>query len=180
MFPQDAVSPFALGLLVNIMTFICSYLSVFSKSCYHELSLYTSSGELSTGGRMRIEHVALWCRDLERLRAFYERYFDAVSNDKYVNEAKGFESCFLSFDSGARLELMYMGSIPETGNDPPAQYIGIVHIAISVGGKEKVDELTHELREGGHTIISGPRITGDGYYESVVLDPEKNRIEISE
>ena len=129
---------------------------------------------------MRIEHVALWCRDLEGLMTFYERYFDAVSNEKYVNKTKGFESYFLSFDSGARLELMRMGSIPDTANDPLAQCIGLVHVAISVGSKKKVNMLTRELREEGYTVISGPRKTGDGYYESVVLDPEKNRIEISE
>ena len=128
---------------------------------------------------MRIEHVAIWCRDLETLREFYGTYFGARSNEKYVNEAKGFESYFLSFDSGARLELMRLQSIPQTTNDPHKQFTGLIHLAISVGSENGVDELTSELKKAGHRVIDGPRRTGDGYYESVVLDPENNRIEIT-
>lgn len=128
---------------------------------------------------MRIEHIAIWCRDLELLRAFYEAYFGARSNEKYVNEATGFESYFLSFDSGARLELMRSPSIPRTTNDPHKQFTGLVYLAISVGSEDRVDELTEELRRAGHPVLDGPRRTGDGYYESVVLDPESNRIEIT-
>lgn len=128
---------------------------------------------------MSIEHVAIWCRDLEILRAFYETYFGTRSNEKYINETTGFESYFLSFDSGARLELMRLQSIPQTPNDPHKQFTGLVHLAISVGSEDRVDELTEELRKAGHEVLDGPRRTGDGYYESVVLDPESNRIEIT-
>jgi len=128
---------------------------------------------------MKIEHVAIWTRNLERLKAFYETYFEAESNTKYVNSEKGFESYFLSFESGARLELMQMIGIPDNLNDIDAQYLGIIHLAISVGSKEKVDELTSLLKEGGYQIVGLPRTTGDGYYESVVLDPDGNRIEIT-
>jgi lactoylglutathione lyase len=128
---------------------------------------------------VRIEHVAIWCRDLEILRAFYETTFGARSSEKYVNEATGFESYFLSFDSGARLELMHLQSIPQTTNDPYEQFTGLVHLAISVGSETRVDELTNELKKAGYAVLDGPRRTGDGYYESVVLDPENNRIEIT-
>lgn len=128
---------------------------------------------------MKIEHVAIWTRNLERLKAFYENYFQAESNEKYTNSAKGFESYFLSFESGARLELMQMIGIPDNLNDTVAQYLGIIHLAISVGSKEKVDDLTSLLNEGGYKIVGLPRTTGDGYYESVVLDPDGNRIEIT-
>lgn len=125
---------------------------------------------------IRIEHVALWTRDLERSKAFYETYFGGKSNSKYTNPVKQFESYFLKFDDGARLELMQMPSIVD---GTPQQTIGWVHIAISVGSKAKVDALTERLREGGYTIESEPRTTGDGYYESVILDPDGNRIEIT-
>jgi lactoylglutathione lyase len=128
---------------------------------------------------VRIEHVAIWCKDLESLRAFYERYFGARSNQKYVNETTGFESYFLTFDSGARLELMRLASIPRTAKDPHRQLTGLVHLAISVGSEDRVNQLSDELRKAGHEVLDGPRRTGDGYYECVVLDPEKNRLEIT-
>ena len=128
---------------------------------------------------VKIEHVAIWCKDLEALRAFYESYFGAKSGVKYVNEATGFESYFLSFDSGARLELMHLPSIPQTTNEPHRQFTGLIHLAISVGSDDRVDELTEELRGAGHEILDGPRRTGDGYYECAVLDPENNRLEIT-
>lgn len=128
---------------------------------------------------MKIEHVAIWTRNLERLKAFYETFFEAESNTKYVNFEKGFESYFLSFESGARLELMQMTGIPDNLNDTDAQYQGIIHLAISVGSKQKVDDLTSLLREDGYQVVGLPRTTGDGYYESVVLDPDGNRIEIT-
>jgi len=128
---------------------------------------------------IKIEHIAMWCRNLEAQRKFYETYFGASSNRKYVNKTKGFESCFISFDSGARLELMCMSSIPESTDDPRRQHTGLIHFAISVGAREKVDELTEKIKMAGHEVIDGPRTTGDGYYESVVLDPENNRIEIT-
>ena len=128
---------------------------------------------------MRIEHIAIWCRDLEGLRDFYETYFGARLNKKYANEATGFKSYFLSFDSGARLELMCRPSIPQSTNDPHNQVIGLAHLAISVGSEARVDEVTDELKKAGYAVLGGPRRTGDGYYESVVLDPEHNRIEIT-
>jgi len=128
---------------------------------------------------MHIEHIAIWCRDLEVLKGFYETYFNAVSNEKYANRATGFESYFLGFESGARLELMHLNSIPQSNNDPYTQHTGLIHMAFSVGSERTVDELTDKLRAAGHEVIGEPRRTGDGYYESVVLDPENNRIEIT-
>ena len=128
---------------------------------------------------MKIEHIAIWCKNLEVLREFYETYFGATSNKKYVNKVEGFESYFLSFKSEARLELMCLHSIPESKNDHYKQFTGLVHLAISVGSESNVDELTNELRKAGHEVIDDPQRTGDGYYESVVLDPENNRIEIT-
>ena len=128
---------------------------------------------------MKIEHVAIWSKDIETLKQFYESHFGATSDKKYTNKTGEFKSYFLSFNSGARLELMRMSSIPETTNDPHKQFTGLIHLAISVGSEEKVDELTNEIKKAGYEIISEPRKTGDGYYESIVLDPEGNRIEIT-
>ncbi len=128
---------------------------------------------------MHVEHVAIWTRDLDRLKVFYEIYFQARVGAKYVNSAKGFESYFLRFSQGARLELMRMPSIPETLNDVEKQFTGIIHLAFSAGSEENVDALTERLRRDGYRIMDGPRLTGDGYYESVVLDPDGNRIEIT-
>jgi lactoylglutathione lyase len=125
---------------------------------------------------MRIEHVALWTRDLERLRDFYERWFGAEAGDRYENPAHGFTSYFLAFETGARLELMRMDSIPD---GVPAQATGLAHFAVSVGSEARVDELTAELAAAGVEVLDGPRRTGDGYYESVVLDPDGNRVELT-
>ncbi|MGA7883111.1 MAG: VOC family protein [Terrimicrobiaceae bacterium] len=129
---------------------------------------------------MKIEHVAIYTRNLEALRAFYVNYFGATSNDLYVNPKKGFRSYFLSFFDGARLELMQMESIPDSLNDPIAQFTGIIHIAFSLGSRDAVDRMTARLRENGFRILDGPRQTGDGYYECAFLDPDGNRIEITE
>lgn len=128
---------------------------------------------------MKIEHIAIWSKDIELLKEFYQKYFGASSNQKYINSKKGFESYFLSFESGARLELMQMPTIPNTADDPYKQFTGLVHFAISVGSSAKVDSLTNQLATDGYQILDGPRKTGDGYYESIVLDPEQNRIEIT-
>jgi lactoylglutathione lyase len=128
---------------------------------------------------MKIEHLAIWCKDLEKLKQFYVTYFSARPNDKYHNPTKNFSSYFLSFDDGCRLELMQMPGIPDSANDAYKQFKGLVHFAISVGDKSVVDSLTDRLRKDGFEIIGEPRTTGDGYYESVVLDPEGNRIEIT-
>ncbi|AMO55020.1 glyoxalase [Endozoicomonas montiporae] len=128
---------------------------------------------------MKIEHIAIWSKDIERLKAFYERYFSARSNDKYMNEKKGFSSYFLSFDSGARLEIMAMPTVPGSKDDPYQQFTGLIHLAMSVGSEAEVDRLTAKLSEDGYEVLDGPRRTGDGYYESVVFDPDRNRIEIT-
>jgi len=128
---------------------------------------------------MKIHHVALWSRNIQRLAAFYAQYFEASPGDLYVNEKKGFSSIFLRFSDGASLELMNMASIPENPKDPEKQHLGFIHLAISVGSVEKVDAKTEELRKDGYGILSEPRWTGDGYYESCVCDPDGNRIEIT-
>ena len=128
---------------------------------------------------MKIEHVALWTDDIERLAAFYSSYFGGLAGEPYVNAAKGFESRFLSFDGGARLEIMRSTTIAPVRHEPAAQRMGLTHLAVSVGSEPRVDELTTRLRREGYSVLDGPRRTGDGYYESVVLDPDGNRIEIT-
>lgn len=130
------------------------------------------------GDLMPIEHVAIWTKDIEKLKNFYLKYFGGSSNNKYFNLTKNFQSYFISFDSGARLEIMQMPDIPDNLNSTIKQYLGLIHLAISVGSREKVDQLTEELRTDGYLVISEPRQTGDGYYESCILDPDGNRIEI--
>ena len=128
---------------------------------------------------MIIEHVAVWTKDLERLRAFYEKYFGATANPKYRNDAKQFESYFLSFQTGARLELMSSSNIQEMQSDQTMKFGGYTHLAISLGAREEVDALTSRLQRDGYQVLDGPRLTGDGYYESVILDPDGNRIELT-
>ncbi|MBJ8103498.1 MULTISPECIES: VOC family protein [Bacillus cereus group] len=125
---------------------------------------------------MKIEHVAIWVNDLEGMRDFYKQYFGGEANSLYHNPKKQFESYFITFEGGARLELMRQVGIDEKVQ---TSTIGYAHIAFSVGSKEKVNELTNILREAGYPVLNGPRTTGDGYYESVVSDPEGNQIEIT-
>ncbi|QWU45959.1 VOC family protein [Bacillus sp. NP247] len=125
---------------------------------------------------MKIEHVAIWVNDLVGMRDFYKQYFNGEANALYHNPKKQFESYFITFESGARLELMRQVGI---GDEIQTQTIGYAHIAFSVGSKEKVNQLTEMLREVGYPVLNGPRTTGDGYYESVVSDPEGNQIEIT-
>ncbi len=127
---------------------------------------------------MKINHAALFTSDLEKMRKFYETYFSGVSNQKYENMKTGLQTYFLSFDDGARLEIMARPEPQET--QPESLHTGWAHLAFSVGNKEKVNELTEQLAIDGYRIISAPRITGDGYYESCVADPEGNQIEITE
>lgn len=127
---------------------------------------------------MKIEHLAIWVSDLEVMRSFYENYFNAHSGALYRNSKKNFSSYFLSFREGPRLELMQKPEILVLPNQT-SEYMGIIHFAISVGTKEKVDSLTKQLRTDGFSVVGEPRTTGDGYYESLILDPEGNRIEIT-
>lgn len=130
---------------------------------------------------MRIIHIALYVRDLERMKAFYLKYFDVTVNEKYHNPKTGLQTYFITFNDGAKLELM---SRPDMTTQDKAKTddlyrSGYAHICIGMAGKEQVDELTGRLSADGYRVISGPRNTGDGYYESCILDPENNQIEIS-
>ena len=126
---------------------------------------------------MRIEHIAMHVADLEKARDFFVKYLGAVSNEGYHNPNTGFKSYFLSFDDGARLEIMNKPTM--TDMDKQLDRSGYAHIAFSVGNKEKVDELTKLMKEDGFEVISGPRTTGDGYYESCIVGIEGNQIEIT-
>ncbi len=126
-----------------------------------------------------IEHIALWTHDLARLRDYYVKYFGARAGEGYRNEAKDFDSCFLEFDGGARLEIMRSGRLALADAAAGAQRRGLTHLAISVGSEAAVDALTKRLAADGHAVLDGPRRTGDGYYESVVLDPDGNRVEVA-
>ena len=128
--------------------------------------------------QVKIEHIAIWVNDLEKVRSFYETYFMAVSGEKYYNPTKKFSSYFLSFEEGSRLELMHKPEI-NSRFESEMMNTGLVHFAISVGSKVSVDTLTNRLRTDGYAIAGEPRTTGDGYYESVVEDPEGNQIEIT-
>ncbi|UUV99358.1 VOC family protein [Vagococcus luciliae] len=126
---------------------------------------------------MHLEHAAMYVDDLEKMRAFYERYFNATANQKYHNPKTGLETYFLSFETGARLEIM---TRPDKVDEEKQLYrTGLTHLAFKTNSKEKVDILTSQLKEDGYKVLSGPRITGDGYYESVIFDPENNQIEIT-
>jgi len=128
---------------------------------------------------MQIEHLALWVRDLEGMRDFYLKYFDTISGEKYLNPAKQFTAYFILFGEGkTRMELMTRPDI--TAIDGKRGFnMGLAHFTISVGGKDQVNALTERLRKDNYTIFGETRTTGDGYYESVVLDPEGNILEIS-
>ena len=126
---------------------------------------------------MKIEHVAMYVNDLEKTKDFFIKYFEAKANDGYHNKETGFKSYFLCFNDGTRLEIMTSPMI--VNRDKDLARTGFIHIAFSVGNKEKVDQLTLQLKEDGYKVISGPRNTGDGYYESCVLDIEGNQIEIT-
>ena len=129
---------------------------------------------------MKFEHIAVWVEDLEAMKDFYTGYFGMNCSDKYVNAKKEYSSYFLSFsNSETRLEIMCRPDISEyVGNKGLTN--GLTHMSISVGSKEKVNELTEIIRHDGFLVTGEPRTTGDGYYESVVLDPEGNYVEITE
>ena len=126
---------------------------------------------------MKIEHIAMYVNDLEAAKEFFVKYLNGNANDGYHNKNTGFRSYFISFEDGARLELMKM---PEMTDDKKSlTRTGFIHIAFSVGSKEAVDSLTARMKGDGYKIISGPRITGDGYYESCVIGIEDNQIKIT-
>jgi lactoylglutathione lyase len=130
-------------------------------------------------GLMKIEHVAIWVKDIDKVCEFYRKYFGGEVQPLYHNPTKQFTSRFVTFDEGARLEIMHcpdmnVGNLAESKSS-----IGLTHLAFSVGSKEKVDCLTYQMSAEGVSVVGQPRTTGDGYYESVVLDPEGNRIEIT-
>ena len=126
---------------------------------------------------MRIEHIAMYVKDLEGARAFFVKYFGAVSNDGYHNLKTDFRSYFLSFGDGSRLEIMQKPQMKDSKKF--IDQTGYIHLALSVGSKISVDELTAQLKADGYEIISGPRTTGDGYYESLIRAFEGNLIEIT-
>ena len=130
---------------------------------------------------MRLDHVAIWATDIERMRTFYETYFDARSNPRYENARKRFTSYFLTFPEGGRLELMHRPDIrplPDSRSSP--EFIGYAHLGVEVGSRAAVDALTKRLQGDGFALLDGPRLTGDGYYESMIADPEGNRVVIAE
>ncbi|WP_273403221.1 VOC family protein [Actinobacillus porcinus] len=125
---------------------------------------------------MKLEHVAMYVQDLEKAKAFFMKYFNAQPNEKYHNLRTNLMTYFLTFSGGARLEIMTRPEIVEL--DKNVFRTGLVHLSMQVGSEEKVRELTEQLRSDGYQVISEPRTTGDGYYESCVLDGEGNQIEI--
>ena len=127
---------------------------------------------------MRIEHIAMYVNDLEKTKDFFVKYFNAISNEGYHNQKTDFRSYFLSFEDGARLEIMKKPQMED--GEKSLNRTGYIHVAFSLGGKEAVDELTEKLKKDGYTIVSGPRTTGDGYYESCIVGIEGNQIEITE
>ena len=126
---------------------------------------------------MKIEHIALYVNDLEAAKDFFIQYFQASSNDMYHNTKTGFRSYFLSFEDGARLEIMNKPDMLDAEKD--AARTGYIHLAFSVGSPAEVDRLTARLKADGYEVMSGPRTTGDGYYESCVVGFEGNRVEIT-
>jgi lactoylglutathione lyase len=134
----------------------------------------TTAGDLV----MQISHIALYTDDLEGLRAFYEKYFYAIPNQKYKNETSGLQSYFLHFNDGARLELITKPRLALRAYG--SNRIGFAHLAFGAGSRKMVDSITAMLVKDGYPILCPPRVTGDGYYESRVSDPDGNEIEITE
>lgn len=124
---------------------------------------------------MKIEHLAIWVNDLENMKAFYQKYFNVEAGDLYYNQKTGFRSYFLTFDSGSRIELTNKQHLAPRAPES----FGYSHLALAVGGKADVDQMTERLVADGFPLVSGPRTTGDGYYESVIQDPEGNLIELT-
>lgn len=127
---------------------------------------------------MKIDHVAMYVRDLEAVKDFFVRFFGAVSNEMYHNPRTGLKSYFLSFEDGTKLEIMFRPDMTERSKE--LCQAGYIHLAFSAGSKAQVDRLTSSLQAQGYAVLSGPRFTGDGFYESCILGPEGNQIEITE
>lgn len=127
---------------------------------------------------MKIEHIALWTSDLEASKDFFIEFFNGKSGAKYSNDDENFHSYFISFDGDMRLEIMQKPPL-STKADVKEQFYGFSHIAFSVGSEEAVSKLTEALRSRGYKVVSEPRHTGDGYYESCIIDADNNRIEIT-
>ncbi len=132
---------------------------------------------------MKIEHIAIWVKDIDKVCEFYRKYFGGVVHPIYHNPTKQFTSQFVTFDDGARLEIMHRPDI-DVGTEglfhvEQSEHLGYAHLSFSVGSKEEVNRLTKQMYADGIQVVGEPRTTGDGYYESVVLDPEGNRVEIT-
>ena len=128
---------------------------------------------------MKIEHIAIWAKDIDKVCEFYRKYFGGVVHPIYHNPTKQFTSRFVTFDDGARLEIMHRPNIDTLFHVEQSEHLGYAHLSFSVGSKEEVDRLTQQMSNDGIQVVGQPRTTGDGYYESVVLDPEGNRVEIT-
>jgi len=126
---------------------------------------------------MKIDHVAMYVANIYMAKAFFVKYFGGVASEAYRNPGTGFMNYFISFEDGARLELMSKGGVELIDNK--IERIGYAHVSFSVGSREAVNELTERLIRDGYELVSAPRVTGDGYYESCVFDLEKNRVEIT-
>ena len=124
---------------------------------------------------MKLHHIAIWTFRLEELKEFYVRFFGGKSNEKYINPQKGFESYFISFGEGTDLELMSRTDVQNTPIEE--NRVGLTHFAFTFPSQEEVLRFTEQMRSEGYTIAGEPRTSGDGYFESVVLDPDGNRIE---
>ncbi len=127
---------------------------------------------------MQIEHIAMYVNDIEKTKEFFVKYFNATSNEGYHNPNTDFRSYFLTFGDGARLEIMNRPQMKD--EEKTLNRTGYIHIAFSLGSKKQVDDLTERLRNDGFSVVSGPRTTGDGYYESCIIGIEGNQIEITE
>ena len=128
---------------------------------------------------MVIDHIAIWTENLEELKDFYSQYFNGILGEKYVNKQNGFQSYFITFITGSKLEIMMMPNIPNNLNNSTKQYKGIIHLAFGLDSINAVDLKAKEFESNGFQIINGPRVTGDGYYEFEIFDPDNNRVEIS-
>ena len=146
---------------------------------------YTLFIYIIAGSIMKIEHIAIWVKDIDKVCEFYRKYFGGVVQSLYHNPTKQFTSRFVTFEDGARLEVMHRPDITvgtlnrDCMFHVEQEYLGYAHLSLSVGSKEEVDRLTQQMSNDGIQVVGEPRTTGDGYYESVILDPEGNRIEIT-